>query len=521
MFVHPLSFPCGAPRHHAVGRRGLRRVGRKCHALAARAGLYAGAVLMASAASVAAQHPHIYPPLPSSQTPHGYHAPCTPCPPQFAPYYAPAPGELRAAPDAIDQDLRAPQRPGQDSGDLPQPESFTPSAQNFDAAPAPTFSSASGATGTPAAPGSAAPTMLGDSFGVCSTFVAGSGFSNVSIPLCPGGRAFKISSNQSPLPQDRVFLNYQFFNDALEVSKSPGFSGLPVINTSKSFDVSRYTLGAERSFGYGASSLQVQVPIIDSLASTTDGFLASPTSELPGVTDTELGNISLAYKRLFYEACTWSASAGLAVDLPTGEDILIRRSVPSLGNPAGGDTLQVENEAVILSPFLGVVAAPNERWFGQGFVQLAIPTGGNSFRYESVDHFLGLGAPPATVTAAGELDVQTLLYVDVSVGFWAYRNDRGDGLLRGIAPLAEMHYTTTLEDSDEVLLSDPTFGPAFGNTLGSLGNTANRQDFLNATLGLSVLLGDTAIRPAFVLPLRDGHDDPFDYEFLVQINRFF
>src|SRR5688572_18265144 len=58
-------------------------------------------------------------------------------------------------------------------------------------------------------------------------------------------------------------------------------------------------------------------------------------------------------------------------------------------------------------------------------------------------------APPFTVTES--IEEQTLLHVDLGVGYWLLRNPEASWIT-GFAPTVELHYTTTLEDADVAVL---------------------------------------------------------------------
>ena len=73
---------------------------------------------------------------------------------------------------------------------------------------------------------------------------------------------------------------------------------------------------------------------------------------------------------------------------------------------------------------------------------------------------------------AGDLNEQTQLYIDYGVGYWLRRCPCAT--ISELAVLAEMHYTTSLQDADAVGIVG----------LGEFGNRANRQDILNLTFGL-------------------------------------
>ena len=164
---------------------------------------------------------------------------------------------------------------------------------------------------------------------------------------------------------------------------------------------------------------------------------------------------------------------------------------------------EVENEAVHFLPFLGVAGSPSENFFYQTFVQLDVPSRGNSVVIE--DRF-GSGT-------AGRLNDQTLLYLDATGGAWLYRTPN-PCVLRGLAAVLELHYTTTLQDADSVA----AVGGANGNLL-FFGNADNHLDVLNGSVGLhSVLSNGTTLRVGGTFPLRRGDNRLFDSEVQAQLN---
>ncbi|MCA9123621.1 MAG: hypothetical protein H6822_18415 [Planctomycetaceae bacterium] len=113
------------------------------------------------------------------------------------------------------------------------------------------------------------PNMYGKSLSTCSSFTAASAFSTVTLPVCVAGGQFDVSTNQSVVPQDRIFFNYHHFSNAYAVVKTEGHSGTTLSgNTTKDFDVNRYTFGIERTFLDERASVQVQLPIVDSFAAS-------------------------------------------------------------------------------------------------------------------------------------------------------------------------------------------------------------------------------------------------------------
>jgi hypothetical protein len=292
----------------------------------------------------------------------------------------------------------------------------------------------------------------------------------VEVPAGGGAvlRRIKIAENNSPLPRCRVYWDFNFYNDV-----NFGFG-----------DVRQHTLGAEWAVLNGCMSFDVRLPLASTLASgqNVDGAQ---------VTDTEFGNLSLIWKTLLARCDHGVVAAGLGVAVPTGEDTNLYRG-------DGRHVLQVSNEAIHLLPYLAGLWTPNEKWFLQGFLQADIDTNGNTV----------IGNSQGTaLRQLGRLHDATLLLLDGVVGCWLYR-DPCARLLTGVAPVAELHYTTTLEDTESISGAGLTVTSA-----------SRRLDILNLTLGTHVLLGEhLTVTPALAVPLRDGDDEQFDYEASVQAN---
>lgn len=290
----------------------------------------------------------------------------------------------------------------------------------------------------------------------------------VNIPI--GGasvRRVKIADNTSPEPRDRLLFNFNFYNDVI------GGMG----------DVSQYTFGYERTFWDGNSSLELRVPFAATLANE------QPAAGI-AARDFEFGNLAVWFKTVLYEIPTGLISAGLGVAVPT--------AAPTRVLLGQAPILEIENRAVHLLPYLGAMSTPRQRWFWQGFLQLDLATNGNPVRGDVTGQSLG---------RFGVLQDAALLFADGAVGYALYENAGAGGLTR-ISPTAELHYSTTLQDTDV----------ATGNGF-LIRSPTRRFDVLNLTLGASLLWNDRLwIRPAMVIPLRDGDDEHFDYEALVQID---
>jgi hypothetical protein len=294
--------------------------------------------------------------------------------------------------------------------------------------------------------------------------------SQIVVNVPQGGaavRRFKISEHSSPQPRRRVFFDYNFYNDVI--------GGLG--------DVSRYTVGGEETFFGGRSSIELRVPI----AGTLDNEQVVGGVQMR---DCEFGNLGVAFKTILYEVPTGLISAGLGVTAPTGPSSFVFMDQMRI--------LEVNNQAVHLLPFVAAMSTPCDRWYWQAFMQLDVGANGNPARGDITGQNL---------SQFGVVNDATLLFLDAAVGYSLYESACARGLTR-ISPMAELHYSTTLQDSDV----------AEGNGF-VISSPTRRFDVLNLTLGVSFLWNDSlSIRPAMVIPLRDDHDKQFDYEAMVQID---
>jgi hypothetical protein len=114
---------------------------------------------------------------------------------------------------------------------------------------------------------------------------------------------------------------------------------------------------------------------------------------------------------------------------------------------------------------------------------------------------------------AGYLNDTAFQYLDLEVGRWLYRSCSSMCCerLRYVALTAEIHWNKSLQKGD--FISTPDYY--------IVGNTAENVDIWDATIGLHVRLCDTTISAAYVVPLNDGTDKPFDGEFRLIVNRWF
>jgi hypothetical protein len=297
----------------------------------------------------------------------------------------------------------------------------------------------------------------------------------------------------------------------------------------------------------------------------------NPTPEdTLGRTETELDNVSVILKALLWRDQTLAVSGGLGVTAPTGRDtdITVTDFLGTTANINGTvigfpsvDTMRVREFKVSrgtwgLAPFVAALyAEPDSRFFAQGFLQVDVPVGSDRVRYTETtpvalnpvipvtrspnDPRTNVLIPP--FSANGSLRDQTLMHMDIGTGYWLLR-DRSRTWLNGIVPTVELHYTTTLNNAALVNLpNDPSSiatptglrSPAGQNAQApvvtevfpgspTVGNTRNRLDIVNLTVGTTFVIANQAtVATAVALPLRGGDNRTFDWEFQLQLNWYF
>jgi len=193
--------------------------------------------------------------------------------------------------------------------------------------------------------------------------------------------AFKISENDSPLPQDRVFLTYNYFNNVAGSLNPPGFPQT---------DVHREVIGFEKTLFDGNASFEMRLPYIEV---TGDG----------SVRRDDLGDLTMIFKYAFlYNRETGNVlSGGLALTVPTGASFL-QDGVPDI-------------HPTLFQPFVGFVYHFGD-FYAQGFSAVVVPTDGRD------------------VTSFNN---------DIAGGCFLYRS-RGS-FLTSIVPTVELHVDTPLD----------------------------------------------------------------------------
>lgn len=314
-------------------------------------------------------------------------------------------------------------------------------------------------------------------------------FSTVQVPLV--ARVGKISENNSALPVDRIFFNYNYFHNATNGS----VVGPDAQSSNRSVSPERYTLGWERTFLDGLTSLEARfvmnnVPDIghNPVGNGPSGYQAfSPTA----------GNLTLVGKLLLLENESTVMAAGLGVEAPTGGDTFVQ---------SGSTTLQIQNQAVYLSPYIGLLKKPvDSPWFLNAFVQLETPLTG--------DRVVGIDPTGGTPIDFGRLTSETVLYADVAIGRWFYQQP--GALVSGVAGFFETHYSAAMTQSDSI--ADSYSVNSFSTDY-TLNPVRDRFEVIDLTAGIHIELADTTrLRIGAVFPV--SKDRAFDGELGVQLTR--
>ncbi len=318
---------------------------------------------------------------------------------------------------------------------------------------------------------SRAPDMFGDSITTNSVFIDQQNVTtsgpnhSIAIDLpSPGGFARFKNEHARAMPTDRVFVLYNHFHNALD------FQSIGDGTVSRSVDV--ITLGAEKTFDDGRSSLEIRLPLVgfDDVNINGAGYNAET-----------VGNLVLALKTLLTATDNFAIASGVALSLPTASDVSV-----ALGS---GDSLNIRNQTIRLLPYLAFQMTPDENWFFHLYAQLDSTTSSNTYVYRS-----------GGLSSSRKIADQSLFYLDWSAGYWWYRADDPTATgLTGLASVFELHWTTAISDAQGGFIGNLPVFP-----------TNNRFDALNATGGVHIELNSkTALRVATVLPLRQSRGDRF------------
>ncbi|MCA9230037.1 MAG: hypothetical protein KDA57_05270 [Planctomycetales bacterium] len=386
------------------------------------------------------------------------------------------------------------------------------------------------------------PFMIGDTgAGTCVSLSGLIVDADLAHPTLTCSR-LNIAENNTPLPTDRFFFSYRHFHNSTPAR---------FFQYSKDFDVNRFTVGGERTFGNGLFSLEVRVPMEGRLSSNMlsrdRSLYAGPTEPFAGGQAAEFGNISGVFKALLHESENFALSFGLGATLPTAQDVVydvdLLSTVTYTGFPAfysERDALldfEIKNETAYLSPFLAWLWQPNSRFFHQGFCQVEVgvnpsnlrATGGaiNNFYDTGTDAYIATSESYVLFPGRARINPQTLMRLNLGIGYLMCDNPNADWIQR-LTGLFEVHYTATLEDAenetlyfiDDLYGPGPTYLGTFSTPIG-VGNPAINSNIVNLVAGVTANMGNWVVTNGVAAPIRTGSDRGFDFEYNLQIQRPF
>ena len=345
------------------------------------------------------------------------------------------------------------------------------------------------------------PDMLGDSFlpslrlTLQSNSASQNMFVNSQLPLAGGSARAKISENNKALPNDRFYLNYNHFHNAVRRDVFAGGYGPLVQQTAH---VDRFTLGIERTLLNGDASVGLNLPLTSFPDVDVNNPAPGPAGRFKTSTGTA-GNLSLIGKGILVNAEDLVVSCGLGIEFPTGENGALL---------TGTTLLTVENQSLFLQPFLAMTL-DNGSAFVHSFLQLDFDVADSPLVVSDV-------TLPDPSIAVGNITQQALIHWDTTAGVWLARSNDEIGIT-GIAAIAEFHLSSAVSNGDQLTGFVPT---ATGAADFVLGPAANRFTASYITTGVHVEIGQNQnLRVAGVFPLSNGIQKFFDAEVLVQFGR--
>lgn len=276
----------------------------------------------------------------------------------------------------------------------------------------------------------------------------------------------KIAEGESPRPVDRAFYKFNYYNN---VDKTRWTDPTESIHN---VDLYRHVLGLEKTFFDQRASLGLRVPFY-TLEAEAKEFRVVPLPDAPGgavvpggpgISTTHFGNISAIAKAILWEdrEAGTLLSAGATLSFPTASSKKI--------NP-GSSTL------AYMQPFGGFIVNRGDL-FVQGFLSVTFP-----------------------VASAESI----VLFTDLGVGYFVYRDASGTGFLTSVAPTFEVHIANPLRTPDPAV-------DVFG-----LVDDLKLHNVVDLTLGVTFEFRSAATLGIGIVSPVTG-PKPFDVEALAQFN---
>jgi hypothetical protein len=299
----------------------------------------------------------------------------------------------------------------------------------------------------------------------------------------PGGQRIKACENNSPLPRDRVFFNYNHYHDAfLSDSNFRFFSGQidsPLDN---------YAVGLEKTFCDGLFSLDLRVPFQGRVTYNFGNFFLKQQNNM--------GDVYLAAKVLLHD-CEYSVlCGGMGMAFPTGSDIV---------GFVNMTTFEIDRQAFHLTPYLAYMVSVWERFYVTLWGQFDFDCSGNRY---TTDYLF---------TQTGVVQESTAAYVSASMAWNLFENRCN--WLQTLGGICEVHYSTTVGNEDAFyapgLITDLAFGSF--DVDGIVTRSAGNLSVVNMTAGINYELAcGLNGRVAGVFPLSNGREARFPFEMVVQ-----
>lgn len=233
------------------------------------------------------------------------------------------------------------------------------------------------------------------------------GRNNRTTTFVPWARGFKVADNQSPIPQDRFFYTFDYFNNlGGEANRRAG----SVVSSMQAY---RQLLGIEKTFLQGNASIGIRLPINTLWTSSRDATLRG--------NDTAVGNMTIFSKYVLWadRKAGNLVSGGLAITVPNGPT-----SFAGAPGATGFHDAQFQ-------PFVGYIFHRG-KFFVQGFTAIDVPTDSR--------------------------DV-TMWYNDAAIGYYAYRSADPSAFLTAIIPTFELHLSDPLNHRGMFRPNDPAGSP--------------------------------------------------------------
>jgi hypothetical protein len=193
--------------------------------------------------------------------------------------------------------------------------------------------------------------------------------------------AFKITENESPAPQDRIFVTENYFYN---VNKTFNPTGVNVERTT----IFREVIGFEKTFLDGDASIGMRLPFLDAQGEFID--------------KNDVGDLSIILKYAFVNDRQTGnlLSTGMVITVPTGPNFL------------PDETPDVHS--TLIQPFVGGIWRSGDLFF-HGFTSLLVPTNSEDVLF---------------------------LFNDYGVGYTVYQSD--STFVSSISPTVEAHLNTPL-----------------------------------------------------------------------------